>query len=749
MVAAAITLGFAVHARADPAPGDAAGEGAPPYVDRLIDGGTLAPMTSRDEGQGGTAKGNVRSLFIELGGSRIQPRTRVTGVDVSDYDKVQEEAGLSLSGRYQTNNFGTLGVDAELRRGTRNRLFAGNRSRSWNGSLELSDRGLPLGDGWLADSALGMTGAQVIPLARQQSRFYIPAATLRGATVTLRGFDRLQRSQSAIDPEPRASLNLSVGEPGLMGGLRLADFTGLSGLAVSGGGQVTLSPRVTAGVQTIAVNDTRDPYAVILSEPAGADGTRPTLTSRAALASLAYAGGDLRLQGNVMWSHLSEHGAGISPSGASGNAGGGWIDLRYRAGAALHSAGLYYLGPGLVWGASATVNNAYGGYYRFARSSQRWRWTFNVDAVDSVNGRSASGVIVNADARRQLTFSTHVGLNTTLRIAQGRKAHQLLSFVDLANPTGATRFEAGWSHDAQSDLYRIGWNQNWSLPAWLPSGSRLSTQVSFERRRQWEDAFTQAGDRLAGKSNGIGAGVTAGASPLSGFSFDATLAYNSNAGSSARAIYGPFDSTGGVLGVLSSQQGRAFSATLAATARLSSRWSLSASYTDTRSNLATRYALPDLATSPLGLTPGEMLNLQRTDFRLRAGYLTLRYSVSAGRPNGTLGARTYPVGGSGSLEGRVYLDANANHRREPSEAGVAGIVVILDGIQATRSDEAGRYRFDNVSDGPHRVTVNADALPLPWSISNDTSPGQNGAFAQTIEVGVRSTTVLDIAAVSE
>ena len=66
---------------------------------------------------------------------------------------------------------------------------------------------------------------------------------------------------------------------------------------------------------------------------------------------------------------------------------------------------------------------------------------------------------------------------------------------------------------------------------------------------------------------------------------------------------------------------------------------------------------------------------------------------------------SHPVGGTGTLAGHVYLDANANRVREPSEAGAAGIIVILDGILAIRTDQSGYYRFDDVADGRHRVTV--------------------------------------------
>jgi hypothetical protein len=108
--------------------------------------------------------------------------------------------------------------------------------------------------------------------------------------------------------------------------------------------------------------------------------------------------------------------------------------------------------------------------------------------------------------------------------------------------------------------------------------------------------------------------------------------------------------------------------------------------------------------------------------------------------------RQFPVGGTGNLEGRVFLDANDNRVREPSEPGVPGIVVILDGIQAVRTDQAGYYRFEGIIDGAHSITLNADTLPLPWFIESDDKHGSGMPFTATVDVGVRSSTRLDIAA---
>jgi hypothetical protein len=75
--------------------------------------------------------------------------------------------------------------------------------------------------------------------------------------------------------------------------------------------------------------------------------------------------------------------------------------------------------------------------------------------------------------------------------------------------------------------------------------------------------------------------------------------------------------------------------------------------------------------------------------------------------------------------------------------------VILDGIQAVRTDQSGYYRFGGVSDGQHRITLNADMLPLPWVIEPSDRRRTGEPYVATIEVGVRSTTTLDIAASRE
>ncbi|MFN5901499.1 MAG: hypothetical protein ACK439_00840, partial [Novosphingobium sp.] len=80
------------------------------------------------------------------------------------------------------------------------------------------------------------------------------------------------------------------------------------------------------------------------------------------------------------------------------------------------------------------------------------------------------------------------------------------------------------------------------------------------------------------------------------------------------------------------------------------------------------------------------------------------------------------------------------------EQGVPGILVILDASQAVRTDESGYFRFESIADGRHRITVNADALPLPWVIENPDRRGSAEPFSADVGIRVRRTTVLEIAA---
>jgi hypothetical protein len=86
----------------------------------------------------------------------------------------------------------------------------------------------------------------------------------------------------------------------------------------------------------------------------------------------------------------------------------------------------------------------------------------------------------------------------------------------------------------------------------------------------------------------------------------------------------------------------------------------------------------------------------------------------------------------------VYLDANENGRFDAGEAGAANVTVILDGRFSVRTDANGRFDFQAVAAGHHVITVQADNLPLPWTLTN--------SGRTEVEVSTRERTEVDIGA---
>ena len=135
-------------------------------------------------------------------------------------------------------------------------------------------------------------------------------------------------------------------------------------------------------------------------------------------------------------------------------------------------------------------------------------------------------------------------------------------------------------------------------------------------------------------------------------------------------------------------------------------WSLALRYTEARG----QEPLPALVVS--ALTTASLPALITTPAN-RSLQLVLRYEASAGTASAPLGGLSGT--GAGSLRGSVFFDADANGRREASEAGVPSVTVILDRRYVTRTDAQGHYEFPAVAAGEHLIEVSSDNVPLPWS----------------------------------
>lgn len=114
-------------------------------------------------------------------------------------------------------------------------------------------------------------------------------------------------------------------------------------------------------------------------------------------------------------------------------------------------------------------------------------------------------------------------------------------------------------------------------------------------------------------------------------------------------------------------------------------------------------------------------------------WLTLSYNKASGQPLMSLGRNT-GAAGSGRVSGIVFYDENRDFIRQPGEKPAAGILVLLDGRYEAMTDSEGRYTFDPVYSGVHRVAVISEDLPLPWSLYDEAPRRAEVNLRRTAEV---------------
>jgi hypothetical protein len=94
------------------------------------------------------------------------------------------------------------------------------------------------------------------------------------------------------------------------------------------------------------------------------------------------------------------------------------------------------------------------------------------------------------------------------------------------------------------------------------------------------------------------------------------------------------------------------------------------------------------------------------------------------------GGFAIPVVPPGVVRGTLWLDDNRDGARQPWEAPLSGVAVILDGQHSAITDENGRYIFVNVTSGSHQIGAN-----LPDDLSA-TIPGFTTTVGRGAAVGI-------------
>ena len=543
-------------------------------------------------------------------------------------------------------------------------------------SFSVHERGMPFDGGWQTDNSLGDIYAPLIDLARAQPRILLGQGPMAGFDTEWRGPSGLQ-------------IVAGAGEPGIFDGIKVPTFDTLGGSTATLGAQWSPAPNVWVGGEYAGAHDVDVYYAPVNPALFPGQASSQRISSDTGIVTAAWQeDASTRMQLNLIDGTLDGY----------ANALGAWFDATHTHAGVTQSFGVFRIDPNLAWGNQLITSDVQGGYYRVDYQGRRWLADFGVDEVKSVSGDTPTTTFLTGDARYQLSRDTGIGGVANLRYSDSNTAWSVQAYLDNANSWGTGRGQLDYATDPQTSDATFTLQQTWNMP----TGARLSTSAALDRIET---------------------------SAITGFAEDSTLV--------RVALYGGGDLTArlaldGTLQWATAVQGRAAPSTSADVTlswQLGRNWSLLGSYYENRVGSWTQLVV----TSPL--TPPTLAPVPSTGER--GVFLTLRYQQARGAHFVPLGGA--PGSGSGRLTGIVYLDANENGRFDAGEPVAPNVTVILDGRFSTRTDTNGRYDFPAVAAGHHVLTVQADNLPLPWTLTN--------SGRTEVDVATRERTDIDIGAV--
>ena len=479
----------AVLAQTPPAPG-AAAVPAPPYQDRYILGGTLAPDISTGDYGTSDPSGLARSIRVEAVASILQG-------EGANAQPTTHENGLIVDTQWDTASYGAWSANAAARLGGdsgRSAFTSGSSSTSF----ALHERAMPFDDGWQTDNGLGDLTAPLINLERLQPRFLLAQGPMLGVTTEWRGPSGIQ-------------VVAGGGEPGIYSGIKVPTFDTLGGSTATLGAQWSPVPQWTVGGEFASAHDVAPYYTPIdpLLPPSAA--TNQKISSNTGIVSAAWQNTNSRAQLNLIDGTLD----------GNGNAFGAWADFAHTRGAITQTLGVFRIDPNLSWGNQLITSDVQGGYYRLDYQSRRWLADVGVDEVKSVSGLGSSITFLNADARYQLSRDTGIGGVANVRYSEHNTAWSVEGYLDNVNGWGTGRAQADYATDPQTSDSTLTLQQTWNLRA----GSRLATSVAVDRIRSTAIASLPQSSTIVRLAAYGGADLTAR------FSIDGSIQY-------ARAVQG-------------------------------------------------------------------------------------------------------------------------------------------------------------------------------------------------------------------
>ena len=646
------------------------------YVDRVMDGTTLPEDALELKASSYNASGWPRSLRVDYS----------VFTQTGSSQSPSQSNALAIGGFLDTPDHGSLSLTANLVERNTDAVGLAVKERSASGRID--QRALPLDGGWRAIHSAGDINTGMTPLARGLRRVSLTSTQIRGVAG--------QWSQGdAID------LNAATGVTGVLSGLDAAGFQSSGGQVTSAGGQIKLpfsnaAGRSDLGLQVIQGHNISD-----ASSGLGGTGRQDTQAYWLASAwegrapwserlapGLTSAGervGGLRVQGNLV----------RSASSRDSSATGVWGDANWRTDQWRNTAGLFRFEPKLRWGTSGLASDLQGAYWQADTASRQWQGGFSSEFTNSVSpagsGTGAPGRSAYLSVNGRYRLDTRNSVGATMNVRALSSPGQAVGLTwDRVGDWGQNQLRSDFANTVNSRTTRLSVDQSWTVM--LPNS--FSSSLAWER----VDGATSA-------TTGLIWGLLGSMATWSQWSLDAS-----------------------VRGAQRSDGSRSINANTGLNWHSFGGWSLALRYTEARG----QEPLPALVVSALTAATLPVLSTAQTNRSLQA---ILRYEVRAGTSVAPLGG--LPGSGAGGLGGTVFYDADANGRREASEAGVPGVTVILDRRYVSRTDAQGHYEFPYVAAGEHQIEVSADNVPLPWS------PLQRDPVAT--HVLVRQTTTFDFA----
>ena len=351
----------------------------------------------------------------------------------------------------------------------------------------------------------------------------------------------------------------------------------------------------------------------------------------------------------------------------------------------LFRYGAYYLDPNLAWMDKPIASDEYGGYFRADRQSSTLSLSAGYDySRTGLNLQDGSrsdvhNLYFNGNFRltRRLnigTAGTIVSRSLTSSVDDSQFAWRLSNFLFYRSLLGTSRFEFFLRRsdsdfvDRRRDTTGLLLSHQWRMPQSL----RLTTEF-----------------RTQDTQSGLMNSREVEASAIIRHDLHESFSWGFNAGLYRRSS-----------DQLGTNNGVALNADV--------RWAFLPNWYTTLIVTRNSARLDDPAS-----LPGEAVEHHTTG---NTFWLTLGYGRSGGQPIRILGEGS---GGAGRIEGEVFYDENGDFVRQPGEQPVVGAVVLMDGRYEARTDAAGRYSFEPVYSGLHRVSLVVSELPLPWGLHDE------------------------------